>query len=69
MNVYRQSKPASVDLFETKFNQKIAKEIKDLMYRFNNEGRLDKFDEIVPLKGVLCEKIGPGEYSLKQVFK
>ena len=67
--IYRQSKRPSVDLFKTKFNQMVAKEVKDLMYRFNNEGRLDKFDEILPLKGILCEKIGHGEYSLKKVFK
>ena len=68
-STYRHSKEPSVDLFKTKFNQMIAKEVKDLMYRFNNEGRLDKFDEIIPLKGILCQKIGNGEYSLKKVFK
>ena len=47
----------------------VAREVKDLMYRFNNEGTLHKFDETVALKGILCEKIGHGKYSLKKVFK
>ena len=66
---YRQSKAPSVDLFKAKFNQKVGNDVKNLMYRFNNEGRLDKFDDTVALKGILCEKIGHGKYSLKKVFK
>ena len=39
----------------------VAREVKDLMYRFNNEGRLAKFDETVAYKGILCVKIGDGK--------
>ena len=35
----------------------VAREVKDLMYRFNNEGRLHKFDETVALKGYFAKKL------------
>ena len=65
---YHQSKKASEDLFKTKFNQNVARDVKDLMYRFNNEANLAKFDKIVAWKGILCQKICEGKYSLKKVF-
>ena len=68
-SAYRQSKVPSIDIFKAKFNQMIATEVKHLMYRFNNEGKLDKFDELVALKGIICEKKGQGEYVLKKVLK
>ena len=68
-SAYRQSKVPSIDIFKAKFNQMIATEVKHLMYRFNNEGKLDKFDELVALKGMICEKKRTGgicpENSLK----
>ena len=66
---YRQSKVPSIDIFKAKFNQMIATEVKHLMHRFNNEGKLDKFDKLVALKGIICEKKGQGEYVLKKVLK
>ena len=34
----------------------IATEVKHLMYKLNNEGKLDKFEEVVAFKGIICEK-------------
>ena len=56
-------------MFKAKFNQMIAREVKHLMYRLNNEGKLDKFEEVVAFKGIICEKKGQGEYLLKRVFR
>ena len=66
---YRQSKVPSLDMFKAKFNQMIATEVKHLMYRLKNEGKLDKFEEVVAFKGIICEKKGQGEYLFKRVFK
>ena len=68
-SAYRQSKLPSVDIFKAKFNQAVAREIKHLIYRFKNEGRLAEFDKLVALKGILCEKKREGEYCLKKVFR
>ena len=38
------------------------------MYRFNNEGKLATFEEIIGYKGIICEKIADGEYRLKKAF-
>ena len=46
---YKQSKVPSEEIFKALYNQSIAKEVKDLMHRLNNEGKLDKFDEIIAL--------------------
>ena len=64
-----QSRVPSVDIFKATYNQSIAKEVKDLMYRLNNEGNLRKFDEIVAYGGILCVRKGQGEYILKKVFQ
>ena len=56
-------------MFKAKFNQMIATEVKHLMYRLKNEGKLDKFEEVVAFKGIICEKKGQGEYLFKGVFK
>ena len=66
---YRQSKVPSLDMFKAKFNQMIATEVKHLMYRLKNEGKLDKFEEVVAFKEIICEKKGQGEYLFKRVFK
>ena len=65
---YYSAKAASINLFKAHFNQSVAREIKQLMHRFNNEGKLSKFDEIIAHKGILCEKIADGEYRLKKPF-
>ena len=59
----------SVSSFEVQFNQSIAEEVKHWMYRFNNEGNLSKFDKLVAYKGILCKKIGDGEYRLNKAFQ
>ena len=66
---YKQSKVPTEEIFKAVYNQSIAKEIKDLMHRLNNEGKLDKFDEIVAYGNILCEKKGQGQYILKQVLQ
>ena len=66
---YRKSKVPSLDIFKAKFNQMIATEVKHLMYRLKNEGKLDKFDEVLAFKGIICKKNGQGEYVLQRVFK
>ena len=68
-SAYHQSKVPTMDLFKAKFNQTVAREIKLLMYRFKNEGRLAQFDKIVAFKGILCEKKGEKEYCLKKIFR
>ena len=42
-SAYRQSKVPSGDMFKAKFNQAVAREIKHLMYRFNDMDRLAQF--------------------------
>ena len=68
-SAYHQSKAPSVEVFKAKYNQSVAADVKLLMYRFNNEGKLAKFDEIVAHNGVVCQKITNGEYRLKTVLK
>ena len=66
---YKQSKVPSEEIFKAVYNQSIAKEVKDLMHRLNNEGKMDKFDEIVTFENILCEKKGQGKYVLNQVLQ
>ena len=66
---YHQSRIPSVEIFKATYNQSIAKDVKDLMYTLSNEGNLRKFEEIIAIGGVLCEKQGTGEYILKKVFQ
>ena len=61
------SKKVSSDLFKAKFNQSVAFEIKQLVIRFNNDGKLDIFDKIIAYRKILCEKIQDGEYRLNTV--
>ena len=65
---YHQSRAPSVELFQTKFNHSVARDIKLLMHRFNNEGKISKFDEIVAYNGIVCKKKAEGEYCLTTVF-
>ena len=66
---YYQAKVPSIEIFKATYNQSMAKEVKDLIYRLRNEGNLKKFDEIIAFGGILCEKKGVDEYCLKQVFQ
>ena len=68
-SAYRQSRTPSADQFRAKFNQSVAKDVKILMHRLNNEGNLSKFDDIVAYKGIVCERKSAGEYKLKKVFE
>ena len=65
---YHASKAPSIDHFKVKFNQDVASEVKRLLHRFNEEGKLPIFDKIVAHQGILCEQVGEGEYRLKKVF-
>ena len=66
---YYQAKVPSIEIFKATYNQSMAKEVKDLIYRLRNEGNLKKFDEIIAFGGILCEKKGVDEYCLKQVLR
>ena len=66
---YHQTKLPSVELFKAKFNQSVATDVKQMIYRFNDDGTFGKFEEIVAFKGILCERKQHGEYRLKTVFK
>ena len=65
---YHSSKAASVKLFQEEFNQSLFREVKHLMYRFDSEGKLSAFEEIIAYKGIICEKRGQGRYKLKKAF-
>ena len=65
---YHQQRAPPVEIFKATYNQAIAGEVKDLLYRHTNEDNMRKFDNIVAFGGILCEKKGGGEYCLKQVF-
>ena len=65
---YHQSRVPSVEIFKATYNQSIAKEVKDLMYRLKNEDNIRKFDEIIAYRGILCKKVRQGEYIFKKVF-
>ena len=58
----------SVHSFEVSFNQSLAQEIKHWMIMLNNECNLEKFDEVIAFKGILCEKSGEGEDKFHRVF-
>ena len=69
---YHASKAPSIeppiDRFKVKFNQDVATEVKRLLHRLNEEGKLSIFDKIVAHQEILCERVGEGEYRLKKVF-
>ena len=66
---YHSSGTPSLDLFKAKFNQAMAFEIKNHLFRFKNENTLSVFDEIIAHGGILCEKIQDGEYRFKILLK
>ena len=65
---YHSPNKASLDLFKAKYNQSLACEVKQLIFRFNHENKLDKIDKIIAQQGILCEKVQEGEYLLKMVL-
>ena len=67
-SAYHSSKVACLDLFKAKFNQSMASDIKQLMFRYNNENNLDRFDKIIAYQGILCEKVQDGEYRLNKII-
>ena len=67
-STYHQTKKPSIETFKAKFNQSVARDVKLLMYRFRNEDKLSKFDEIVAFKAVVCKKQFGSEYCLRKVY-
>ena len=61
-------KVASLKLFKAEFNQSMAYDMKRLMLRYNNEGKLSRFDEIVGYEGILCKKLQGGNYRVNNIF-
>ena len=62
---YHSSKAASIDLFKAKYNQSMAFEIKQFLFRYKNENKLSFFDHIIAYNGVLCQKVREGEYTFR----
>ena len=65
---YHQQRTPPVEIFKATYNQALAREVKDLLYRLSNKDNMRKFDDVVAFGGILCEKKGGGECCLKQVF-
>ena len=65
---YHSSRTASLNIFKAIFDNSMAYNIKQLMFRYNNENKLPLFDKIVAYRGILCEKVHEGEYRLKKIF-
>ena len=65
---YHSPNKVSFDLFKARFNQAMATEIKQLMFRYRNENKLPFFDEVIAYQGILCKKIQEGEYCFKTFF-
>ena len=66
---YHSSQTPSLDLFKAKFNQAMALEVKNHLFRFKNENKISDFDETIAHGGILCEKIQEGEYRFKILLK
>lgn len=58
----------SVERTKVKFNQTMASEVKIKMIQYKNENNLAFFDKMITHAGILCEKVGEGEYCFKKVF-
>ena len=65
---YHSPTSATVTIFKAKFENSMAYDIKQLIYRYHNENKLSLFDKIVAFRGILCEKVQEGEYRLNKVF-
>ena len=60
----KSSRCASLDNFKAKFNQSMALEIKQHLFRYQEEGNLPTFDKVIAHKGVLCWKDTEGIYEM-----
>ena len=65
---YYSSGAVSPGIFKSKFNRSVADDIKKMMYRYANEGKLEVFEKKVGYNNVLFDKIQDGEYRLKKVI-
>ena len=61
----KSSRFASLDNFKAKFNQSMALEIKQHLFRYQEEGNLSFFDKVIAHQGILCEKNTDGKYQMK----
>ena len=61
----KSSRCASLDNFKAKFNQSMALEIKQHLFRYQEEGNLPIFDKVIAHQGVLCGKNKDGIYETK----
>ena len=59
----RSSMCASLANFKAKFNQSMALEIKQHLFRYQEEGNLPIFDRTIAHQGVLCKKNTEGIYE------
>ena len=64
----KSSKLVSLDIFKARFNQSMAREIKQHLFRYKNENNLPTFDKIIAYQGILCDKVREGEYRFKLLF-
>ena len=61
----KSSRCASLDNFKIKFNQSMALEIKQHLFRYREEGNLPTFDKVIAHQGILCWKNEDGIYETK----
>ena len=59
---------ASLDIFKVSFNQSVAYDLKKLMLRFSNEGKLEHFEKLFVHQGILCTKTQNGKYQAQTIF-
>ena len=62
---YHSPRRVCFDIFKTRFNQALALEVKQHLYRFKNEKNLPIFDKVIAYQEILCEKVQEGEYRFK----
>ena len=61
----KSSRGASLDNFKAKFNQSMALEIKQHLFRYQEEGNLPTFDKVIAHKGALCWKNTDEIYEIR----
>ena len=61
----KSSRCASLDNFKAKFNQSMTLEIKQHLFRYQEEGNLPTFDKVIAHKGALCWKNTDGIYEMR----
>ena len=65
---YHSQQTASTNLFKTLFNRSLSYDLKKLMLRFSNDGKLELFEQIFVNQGILCTKTQNCNYKAKDVF-